>query len=213
MGVEERLTVHEQLSSLREQVLTLLFMRHVFRTHQEIVRLNPDLQGRARGLFSDWVQLVYNTSAPIVVRRIAGESPKSGDVSLIAVFDELLRDPRGLCGQSEPERSAFRRSISVNRKAVINASKKANHFANKRVAHHVPGEIVKTTFRDLDEAIESVRAMTEKYMRLVFGGHCDLETEMKGRMLVNGWTVIFTETWATPETVALPLGDTQPPRR
>lgn len=213
MDVERKLTVREQLFGLREQPLTLLFMRYVFRTHQEIVRLNPDLQGRPRGLFSDWVRLVYGTSAPIVVRRIAGESPKPGDVSLIALFDELLRDPRGLCGQSESEQSACRRSISADRRAVINASKKANHFANKRVAHHVPDERVGTTFRDLDEAIESVRAMTEKYVRLVLGEQCDLTTEMKGRRLVNGWTVIFTEAWATPEMVALPLGDTLPPRQ
>ena len=37
------------LRNIREEVVGLLFNRYVFRTHQEIVRLNPTLQGRPAG--------------------------------------------------------------------------------------------------------------------------------------------------------------------
>jgi hypothetical protein len=47
----------ELLRNIREEVIGLLFNRHVFRTHQEIVRRNPRLQGRPRSIFPEWVGL------------------------------------------------------------------------------------------------------------------------------------------------------------
>ena len=41
------------LHDIREEVIGLLFNRYVFRTHQEIVRLNRRLQGRPRSIFSE----------------------------------------------------------------------------------------------------------------------------------------------------------------
>ena len=43
--------VAQLLRDIREEVIGLLFNRYVFRTHQEIVRLNPKLQGDPRGIF------------------------------------------------------------------------------------------------------------------------------------------------------------------
>ncbi len=121
---------------------------------------------------------------------------------------------------------------------MIFAAENANQFASKRVAHSVPDVVVNTTFSDLDDAIEVVRRITEKYTLLVCAevhheleplhragkptAYCllvqmekniDLLEEMKRRKLPKGWDWIFLEPWATPEVIARPLGETPPPKR
>ena len=49
---------------------------------------------------------------------------------------------------------------------MIARAQKAVHFASKRVAHSVPDVPVSSTFLDLDDAIDAVRMITEKYTRL-----------------------------------------------
>jgi hypothetical protein len=112
---------------------------------------------------------------------------------------------------------------------VISAAEKANHFASKRVAHSFPDVEVKTTFSDLDDAIDVVKRITEKYTLLVCAaGRLELEPlhragkptvypvlvqveknhdllkEMKRRKLTKGWESIFLEGWAAPEVIAPP---------
>src|SRR5580704_2374481 len=84
------------LRNIREEVIGLLFNRYVFRTHQEIVRLNPKLQERPRSMFSEWAQIVYAQAATVGVRRLAGQDPMQGDVNLVGFLDHLIRDPKGL---------------------------------------------------------------------------------------------------------------------
>lgn len=245
---------------IREEVIGLLFNRYVFRTHQEIVRLNPKLQGRPRSIFSEWAQVVYAQAAAAGVRRLVGEGPKHGDVNLVGFLESLIRDPKGLWEcllQYYPEDAARAREILMNEGALqtgweisgckrligedrgqlISVAQKAVRFASKRVAHSVPDVPVTTTFSDLDDAIDMVTAITEKYTRLLFGKrlrelepahgarqaadylyvrqlseHVDLVEEMKRRKLPSGWGEIFLETWATAETIGRPLGETKPPR-
>src|SRR5215467_12674606 len=84
------------LHNIREEVIGLLFNRYVFRTHQEIVRLNPKLQGRPRSMFSEWVQVMYAHAAPISLRRLAAQDSEEGDVNLVGFLELLIRDPKGL---------------------------------------------------------------------------------------------------------------------
>src|SRR5260370_19807922 len=125
-----------------------------------------------------------------------------------------------------------------DRRAVISAAEKANRFASKRAAHSVPDVAVSTTFSDLDDAIDVVEKVTEKYTLLVCAErrqelgvlhragaptayellvqmekNLDLLEEMKRRKLPEGWDSIFLEPWAKPEVIARPLGETPPPRR
>jgi len=249
------------LRSIREEVIGLLFDRYVFRTQQEIVRLNLKLQGRPRSLFSEWVQVMYAQAAPIGVRRLAGQDPEQGDVNLVGFLELLIRDPRGLWEcflqhfpedadgarvtlakegalQAGWEISACKRLLGEDRRELISVAQKAVHFASKRVAHSVPDVPVSTTFFDLDDAIDTVRTITEKYTRLLFGKrlreleplyragqpsdylyvrqlseHIDLLEEMKRRKLSNGWDEIFLEPWASREDIERPLGEMRPPRR
>lgn len=106
------------------------------------------------------------------------------------------------------------------------------------MAHSVPDVPVSTTFFDLDDAIDAVKVLTEKYTRLLFtkklreleplhragqltdylyvrqlSQSIDLLEEMKRRKLQDGWKDIFLECWASAEDLARPLGDMRPPRR
>jgi hypothetical protein len=249
------------LQLIREDVIGLLLNRYVFRTQQEIARRNPWLHGSPRGFITNWLQTVYATLAPIGVRRLAGQTFKPGDVNLVRLLDIFIQDPTDLWGSFEGhypndaakaraaiskksgrlasnwERSACRRLISEDRKAVIRAAEKATHFASKRVAHMVPDVKVSTTFSQLDEAIDALTKITDKYTLLVLtqirkrlrrvhlAGYPtmyqwlaqmenpDLLKEMKSRKLPRGWDSVFLEPWATPEIIALPLGDMSPPQK
>jgi len=89
----------------------------------------------------------------------------------------------------------------------------------------------------LDDAIDVVRKITEKYTLLVIEERrqsleelhrsgaptvypilvhmeksIDLLQEMKRRKLPEGWESIFLEPWAKPEIISRPLGETKPPR-
>ena len=78
---------------IREEVIGLLFNRYVFRTHQEIVRLNPRLQGRPSSVFSEWGQVVYAVANSVAVRRLASDTYQDGDVNLVRLLDMLIREP------------------------------------------------------------------------------------------------------------------------
>jgi hypothetical protein len=249
------------LADIREEVIGLLFNRHVFRTHQEIVRLNPRLQGDPPITFARWAQVVYAQAGAVGVRRLAGQDPEQGDVNLVGLLDMLIRDPSGLwhcfvrhypedaarvrdiLEKRGPLRhgweiSACKRLLGEDRKAVISLAQKAVQFASKRVAHSVPDAPVSATFFDLDDAIDTVRRITEKYIRLLFekklqeleplhragkptmytyvlqlSEHIDLLEEMKRRKLPKGWDSIFLEAWASREVIDRPLGETPPPKQ
>jgi hypothetical protein len=248
------------LRNIREEVIGLLFNRYVFRTHQEIVRVNPKLQGRPMSIFSEWAQIVYAQAAAAGVRRLTGQYPEEGDVNLVGFLELLIRDPRGLWEcflshypedaarardgltnerglQTDWEISACKPLLGEDRRALISVAQKAVHFASKRVAHSAPDVQVKTTFSDLDHAIETVKTIAEKYTRLMFAKklreleplhhagqpteylyvrklseHVDLLEEMKRRKLSEGWEDIFLEAWASREVIERPLGETPPPR-
>jgi hypothetical protein len=250
------------LRNIREEVIGLLFNRHVFRTHQEIARRNPRLQGRPLSVFGEWVQVVYAQAAAVGVRRVAGQSPEDGDISLVGLLDGLIRDSNGLWEtflQHYPEDAAktrqalesksplqtgwellaCKRLVAEDRRKLISIADKTVHFANKRVAHSVPDVPVSTTFNDLDDAIDAVKRITEKYTQLFFSKRLrELEAlhhagednglygyvlqlsknpglldEMKKRKLSSGWDEVFLESWATLEDIGLPLGESRPPRQ
>jgi hypothetical protein len=250
------------LRDIREEVIGLLFNRYIFRTHQEIVRLNPRLQSRPRSIFSEWAQINYAVTNAVGVRRLASESYQDSDVNLVRLLDMLIRHPGGLWDcflRHFPDDAAraraeilkkegqlpygwgvlaCKRLVGEDRRAVISTADKANRFASKRAAHSVPDVAVSTTFSDLDDAVDTVKELTEKYTLLVCSErrqdlellhragastayelliqmekNLDLLEEMKRRKLPKGWDSIFLEPWATPEVIARPLGETAPPRR
>ena len=222
------------LRDIRAEVIGLLFNRYIFRALQEIVRRNPRLQSSPRGRFSDWTQTIYATANAVAVRRLASDYDID-DVNLLKLLDSIIREPKPLWTRFErffPEDAAssraalasesgempdnwqfagVRRLVGQDRASLINAAKKANKFATKRVAHNNPSAQVHTRFRDLDQAIDIVKNLTEKYLLLIYEERHDLVQEMVTRKLPNGWDAIFLEPWATPDTLAEKLGEMEPP--
>ncbi|SRR6266513_2366497 len=149
----------KRIRDVREEIIGLLFNRHVFRTHQEIVRLNPQLQDRPGSIFSEWAQSVYAQANAVGVRRLASQTYEDGDVNLVSLLDTLIRDPGQLWDcyiRHYPDDAAraraeilkkhgalprgweilaCKRLVSEDRKGVISAAGKANRFASKRIAH------------------------------------------------------------------------------
>jgi len=248
------------LRDIREELIGLLFNRYIFRTHQEIVRENRRLQGRPRSIFAEWGWIVYGVANTIGVRRVASSSHEDSDVNLVRLLNLLIRNPADLwpcfeecfpddvanakaavqakTGKLETgwEVDACKRLLGEDRKRLINAGKRASWFASKRAAHSVPEAEVHTKFSDLDQAIDMLVQLTEKYTRLILcrqrraleplhrAGHptmysqivqmeknIGLLEEMKRRKLPEGWDSIFLEAWATPDILASNLGDKRPP--
>ncbi len=104
-----------------------------------------------------------------------------------------------------------RRLVGRDRSSLINAAEKANQFASKRVAHNNPSAEVRTKFRDLDQAIDTVKELAEKYFLLIYEERGDLLRVMVERKLPKGWDAIFLEPWTTEDVLAEKLGEMEPP--
>jgi len=260
VAAESIVVAADLLAAIREEAIGLLLNRYIFRTHQEIVRRNPRLQGVPRITFAKWTQTMYGVANAIAVRRLASATYEEGDVNLVKLLDMLIREPGNLsesfqshypqdiarmsaemlkqAGQLPPDWRilACRRLLGEDRKAVINAAEKANRFASKRAAHSVPNANVHATFSHLDDAVDAVKEVAEKYTSLILTARCQalealhhagkptvypwlvqmeknvgLLEEMKRRKLTEGWDSIFLEPWATPEDIADQLGEIPPP--
>ena len=101
--------------------------------------------------------------------------------------------------------------LGEDQKRLIDAAAKAVHFANKRVAHRNRKAQVATKFSDLDKAIDVVKDVTNKYLLLIYNKPHDIHQEMLRLKLPERWDQVFLETWATPETLAMRLGERLPP--
>jgi hypothetical protein len=220
------------LKPVRNEVLGLLVNGYIFRTLQEIVRRNKRLQGQPRGKFSDWSRVIYAVATSVAVRRLAAESHQPHDVSLKKLLDDAISDPRDLwpclethfpkeahaamlavrrTSAANPEINAARRLLSADRALLLQNCRAAVDFANKRAAHSNSRVKVRSKFRDLDRAIDTIHSITEKIILLLYGQPDDLFAEMLDRKIVSGWDEIFLEPWATRETLGLRLGEMEPP--
>jgi hypothetical protein len=240
---------------IRAQLVELTRSRHIFRTHQEIIRRNQRLWQSPVHVFGRWAATVYVAAAASGVRRLAGESPAEGDVSLVGLINLWVESPGGLwtylercfpteasdtrdalMGKKGPlsdgwEIEAARRMLMRHRKLGIGAAEEVNRFVNKRIAHAVPDATVKTEYRDLDDAIDTLVTIAEKYTLLQCTIRADqlresageaellaklgrrtIDAEMKAG-LPEGWESVFLFPWATEEILSLALGDMKPPLR
>ncbi len=222
------------LKDIREEVIGFLFNRYVFRTVQEIIRLNEDLHS-VSSTFSKWTQAIYGTANGVGVRRVAGSYEKD-DINFVRLLDmmlpyaselvsaferhcpnDLAESRNKLLDKSLDNEShkieACKRLIGIDRKILLGTAQKVNDWASKRGAHHNPKIKINTTFNDLDKAVDTVRILTEKYILLVYDQKHNLLQEMKVRKLSKGWDKLFLKEWATSAMLALPLGETLPPEK
>jgi len=226
------------LWNVYDEALQLLFNRYVFRTFQEIVRANEGLQGPQRGKFSTWSQVVYAVANTIAVRRLASDKYGPDDASLTRFIDLAKRHPdlfwdnilrffpEDAAGALQAARdggkrgraadlNACRRLFQEDRRLLVHTAEPVVEFASKRVAHHNPTTIPRSTFVQLDKAIDVIITLTEKYKLLIYRRRLDLLAIMRERRLPDGWDQIFLEPWATAELLNHnpPLGEMAPPLR
>jgi len=223
---------------VHDEVLQLLFNRYVFRTFQEIVRANERLQGPQQGKFSAWSQVVYAVANGIAVRRLASDKYGPDDASLTRFIDLAKRHPdlfsdnmrtffpaeaakaldaalssgkRGVAA----DLNACQRLSQEDRAILVRTAAPVVEFASKRLAHHNPTRIPRSTFRQLDKAIDVMKGLTEKYELLIYRQKFDLLAVMRERKLPDGWDEIFLEPFATRELLDHdpPLGEMVPPLR
>lgn len=224
-GVKRLQEIARLFRPVRDEVISLLAIRYVFRTVQEIVRRNAKLEGP----FNAWIQVVYAAASSAAVRRLAAPRYRPGDASFIVFFDEILRDrgplfdvfPRCLpkraeailAGRSADGRLALRRLIGADKAQLISEATKVVDFASKRIAHHNLTTLPRMKLLELDRAIDILKELAEKYTIMVYGKGSDLLQEARTRRLRDGWDSVFLEPWTTRETLALNLGKMAPPKR
>jgi hypothetical protein len=224
-----------QLNQVTEEIIGLLANRHIFRTIQEILRRNTRVP-KYPAAFSHWTWVVYVAANGAGVRRLAGQSADTDDVSLFHLLGEMIRNAGELwepfhrhfptdLAQAQAKAAeqasnddmqcrveACRRLIAEDRKLLSTATAPTIHFASKRVAHRNLTKPVRATFNDLDRAVDIIKSLTEKYLLLVHDKTFDLAKVMKRNKLGKGWDGVFLIPWATPDILALPLGEMVPPR-
>jgi hypothetical protein len=106
---------------------------------------------------------------------------------------------------------ACRRLLGQDRALLLRGCRNAIEFASKKAAHSNASAQVRTKFRDLDQAIDAIRQVTEKLIFLLYDKPHDLFAEMLRRKVPPGWDKIFIEPWAQRETLDLLLGEIEPP--
>jgi hypothetical protein len=194
------------LRDIRAEVIRLLFNRCVFRTHQEIVRLNGGLQGKPRITFAKWGQMIYGVANSIAVTRLASSTFEPNDVNLVRFLEMFIQEAQRLwpviesCYPEEAARAkdavpatsdweglASQRVLDLDRNTIINAAEKVNHFASKRDVDGMPEAEVGSKFRNLDRAIDTVKKITEKYTLIV----CRMEMRRLQVDKPSGWILNY----------------------
>lgn len=221
------------LRDINKEIITLLFNRYLFRAIQEIIRRNDRLQNAPRS-FTQWTQVLYAVTNGVAVRRLSSQSYVHDDVNFVRLLDMIIPHAAELYGSlkhhvpadlddhrydiakqkddaEQRQMQLCKRLIGRDRKLLLKATAKTVHFASKRVAHHNTVVPVRTTYADLDHAIDTLRTFAEKYMLLIYGEKEDLSQEMIKHKLPKGWDEIFLEPWATRSMLALRLGEIAPP--
>ena len=193
---------------------SLLLNRYIFRQGQEVVRRNRKLHGE----FNSWMQVNYVTAASSGIRRHLLPKKKDGDVSLVRLLDEMIQAPHAYTredflsyyrprGWTEMANQWFdnfggrsgdhlsKSILSTDRKEFIRKGSRVQDFATARVAHLLLRPKPKATYNDLDDALDCLEKLTEKYL-LMFGNTSRL-LQAELRKLNPKWGEIFLHPWAT----------------
>ena len=97
---------------------------------------------------------------------------------------------------------ACRRLVGEDRRRLITIANKVVDFASKRVAHSNPTVDVRAKFSELDDAIDLLKDLTEKYTLLIFEEQRDLLQEFLGhhgslvRSLFEGKSSMVVKLWS-----------------
>jgi hypothetical protein len=202
------------IREIAKDTASLLLNRYIFRQVQEVVRRNQDLHGT----FNRWMQVNYMTAASSGIRRHLLPKRKDGDVSFVRLLDEMIQAPqtysredflsyyrpRGWTEKADRWFDHFggrggdhlsKRILGADRKEFIQKGSRVQDFATARVAHLLFRQTPRATFDDLDDALDCLERLIEKYL-LVFGNTGTL-LQAELRKLDPNWSKVFLQPWAT----------------
>jgi hypothetical protein len=205
------------LREIAKDAASLLLNRYIFRQMQEVVRRNRNLHG----IFNRWMQVNYMTSASSGIRRHVLPQKKDGDVSLVRLLDEMIQAPqeysredflsyyRPLGWTAEMDRKFHefarrggdhlsRRILGADRAEFVRKAVKIQDFATSRIAHLLLKPTPRATYNELDDALDCLERLTEKYL-LMFGNRGRL-LQGELRKLNPDWGKVFLQPWASRHT-------------
>jgi hypothetical protein len=201
-----------QLGTVIGDVRSLLLSRHIFWEIQRIIEHNPKTQ--TDGLFNRWMATNYSVSTAIGVRRHLDTDGRSLSLMrLLCVIEEtVLERPsvlsrEGFIQNYRPELrlvaeqqfdllagkdsrcvepGLIRRDIG----RLSSVTEKIKYFANKRVAHWDHRKVPNAKLGELDECLDLLAELVDKYARLLTGSGSGVHIDV-----LPDWKQIFRVAW------------------
>jgi len=163
------------------------------------------------------MQTNYFTALAIGIRRQAFPQKRSRDVSIVALLDEMIRTPEEYrrddflgyyvpLGMREEMNVRFddfageggeylcRRMLGADRSAFVKKAERIVQFADA-LAHLSDGEGQSASYNDLDNALDALEVLVEKY-QLLFGNRGRI-LDREITVLPGNWRDAFGHPWAT----------------
>lgn len=215
MEDRERLLLTKWISELRiihAEVRSLLLSSKIFWEVQKILEANPE--ALCHRLFNDWMATNYAVATAIGIRRQIDVDSRSVSMKglLLHVKAELacrsdLLSRENFIANYRPELasvadSEFDRLVGGTESRVevpyiqrdldkldtVTAGVK--HFANKRIAHRDAKGIEKRKLGELDDCLEVLAEMVDRYARIMAGSGSDVLPD-----LPSDWKCVFETAW------------------
>ncbi len=201
-----------QLWIIHAEVRSLLRGSKIFWELQKIFENNPEaLRHR---LFNDWIATNYGVTTAIGIRRQLDLDKRSVSLKglLLQIKAELVCHPDLLSRQKfvtnyPPElvsvaQREFDRLVGIGETRVGVAyvqrdldhldaiTQPIKHFANKRVAHRDMGDVEKRRLGELDDCLQALGDMADRYPRILTGSGSTVVPE-----LPPDWKSVFRIPW------------------
>lgn len=200
------------IEEVNNQVSDLLIDQYIFTSVGEIVQDNAELR-QMQSHFFQWMISSYVESAALSIRR---QVEKKDAISIGRILDELTRFPQvmtlndhaSLYDNDRNGRYFARETYShfardgrmeldvdlllADASLLSSKCRLIKHYADRRIAHYDSrGVKMQTpTFKDLDESIDCIKTLSEKYYLLIEAVSTDLMPVFQ-----YDWTQVFNVPW------------------
>jgi len=193
---------------IEHELVSLLGSRQIYKSYGEIVTGNEAVQ-KGGPLFHNWIVDNYVTYVAMAIRRQADTD--SDSVSLARLISDIRDHPESM---TRVAHVAFYENFIVegygDRAFTANAgpgdyidptiaekdleelrevSLSVSQLASRTIAHKSTRQVPELTFNDIDECIEVIKKIAQKYILLLSAAHNVLEPVM------DDWQTIFTMKW------------------
>jgi hypothetical protein len=199
------------ITPIQDDVIYLLGSRQTYKSYGEIVKANQDVMNGGPS-FHSWVRSNYVTFVSMAIRRQLDTDNDS--ISLARLISDIRDNPGDLTradfvaryagmafgvGPSLGERDftanagggAFMDATiaQVDFDRLQTAAREVSKLATRTIAHRTTKSVPTLTFDEVDECIETIKEITQKYILLLTASHNVMEP------IMQDWSGIFREEW------------------